>query len=376
MKSKLYILLGIMVSILLIGSVIIRMTKKDIEADITKTEDRLQVVTTFYPVYMIGANLAKGIEGIEVNSLTDLNTGCLHDYQLTTEDMKLISEADVMIINGGGMESFLEDIKTNYPNLSIIDASEGIEMLPSGEDHEDDATAEIATLENTTTENTTAENATAENATAGTSTEENAEESTEKTLDEDQAAEEEHDHGEWNAHVWLDPELYILQINQVSKGLEDYIRVNKSSDLSMIEQLNSNRTGYIDEITKLDQQIRALADEFKKNSEANRDAVIFHDAFAYLAGRVGINVAHTVPLDSDTSLSAGDIGAIIDEVEEGNIRYLFTEEQYSDSIASQIAAETEATVYIIDSAVTGDGSIDSYLVSMQKNIDTLKKLVK
>ena len=332
MKSKIYILLGVMVFFIIIGSVIISLAKKDIETDITKADDRLKVVTTFYPVYMIGSNLAEGIEGIEVKSLTDLNTGCLHDYQLTTEDMKIISEADVMIINGGGMESFLEDIIANYPELSIIDASEGIDMLPSVEEHEEEAT-------------------------------------------EGEELEEEHEHGEWNAHVWLDPKLYIQQIRQVTEGIVDYIRAKDDLDPAVIDQLNRNSDNYINKIDELDQQVTALANELGK-SPTSREAVIFHDAFAYLANRIGITVAHTVSLDSDTALSAGDIGEIIDEVNDGNIHYLFTEEQYSDSIASQIAAETGAALYIIDSAVTGDGANDSYIVSIQENIKSLKKLVK
>ncbi len=335
MKRKLYLLLGIMALLIIIGSVIIALATKDEKEDITQEEDKLQVVTTFYPIYMIGLNLAEGIEELEVKSLTDLNTGCLHDYQLTTEDMKIISGADVMVINGGGMESFLEDIRTNYPKLTIIDASEGIEMLPSASEHAHEAEE-----------------------------------------GEEEVEEEEHDHGEWNAHVWLDPKLYIKQIEHVTESLGDYIEASNVTELSVADKLNSNSLLYIDQIKTLDQQITDLAKELKINTENSKEAVIFHDAFAYLANRIGITVAHTVPLDSDTSLSAGDIGEIIDEVQAGNIHYLFTEIQYSDSIASQIAAETNASVYIIDSAVTGDGSIDSYLEAMQKNVDTLKELVK
>jgi zinc transport system substrate-binding protein len=145
---------------------------------------------------------------------------------------------------------------------------------------------------------------------------------------------------------------------------------------SVADKINSNSLAYIDQIKMLDHQITDIASEIGSNTGTAREAVIFHDAFAYLANRIGITVAHTVPLDSDTSLSAGDIGEIIDEVQAGNIHYLFTEVQYSDSIASQIAAETDASVYIIDSAVTGDGSMDSYIQAMQKNIETLKELVK
>ncbi len=332
MKRKLLILLGIMAFLIMIGSVIIVLVTKNNDTDRELGEDKLKVVATFYPVYMIGLNLTDGIDEIEVKSLTELNTGCLHDYILTTEDMKIISDADVMVINGGGMESFLEDIRTNYPDLTIIDASEGIEMLPSDSEH-----------------------------------------THEGELGEEE--EEEHDHGEWNAHVWLDPKLYIEQIENVTEGLLNYIKTSKGTGLAVADQLNNNSLMYIDQIKELDQQISDLAGQLTLDNENVGEAVIFHDAFAYLANRVGITVAHTVPLDSDTSLSAGDIGEIIDEVEAGNIHYLFTELQYSDSIASQIAAETNATVYIIDSAVTGDGAKDSYLKAMQSNVETLKELI-
>ena len=126
-----------------------------------------------------------------------------------------------------------------------------------------------------------------------------------------------------------------------------------------------------------------LDDEIKDSVEAialtsdqateKRQVVIFHDAFAYLANRVGMEVAFTVPLDSDTALSAGDIAKIIDAVKNENIKYLYTEQQYSDSIAKQIATETGAEVRIIDSVVTGDGSKASYLDAMQKNLLVLKE---
>ena len=129
MNRKLLFLLGAMLFITLAGAVIIIMTISKSDVTMTSKEDKLQVVTTFYPVYLIGLNVTDGMDDIEVKSLTDLNTGCLHDYQLTTEDMRIISKADILVINGGGMEGFLEDIRTNYPKLTIVDSSQGIAML-------------------------------------------------------------------------------------------------------------------------------------------------------------------------------------------------------------------------------------------------------
>ncbi|MFV0465021.1 MAG: metal ABC transporter substrate-binding protein [Lachnospiraceae bacterium] len=94
-----------------------------------KESDVVQVVTSFYPMYIAALNVINESPAIELENLSEPQTGCLHDFQLTPEDMKLLSEADVFIINGGGMESFLEDVYTQYPDLVVIDTSKDIEMI-------------------------------------------------------------------------------------------------------------------------------------------------------------------------------------------------------------------------------------------------------
>ena len=61
------------------------------------------IVTSFYPIYIFALNLTEGIEGVEVRNLTAPDTGCLHDYQLQTGDMKKLAAADAFLINGAGM---------------------------------------------------------------------------------------------------------------------------------------------------------------------------------------------------------------------------------------------------------------------------------
>ena len=71
--------------------------------------------------------------------MTKSQTGCLHDYQLTPQDLKTLENADILIINGAGMESFLDDIISQYPNLEIIDASSGLNLLEDDiHSHDDD----------------------------------------------------------------------------------------------------------------------------------------------------------------------------------------------------------------------------------------------
>ena len=99
-----------------------------------KDDGKLKIVTSFYPIYLDVINITRGIEGVEVVNLTPPQTGCLHDYQLTPEDMKTLETADIFVVNGLGMESFLDKVIESQPNLKIIDASDSPEIVPIMED--------------------------------------------------------------------------------------------------------------------------------------------------------------------------------------------------------------------------------------------------
>ena len=103
--------------------------------------DELKIVTSFYPVYLFTQNVTKDVPDVSVKNLTlNSSTGCLHGYHLTTANMKDIEEADAFIINGANMEeSFLEDIKTSYPDLIIIDTSVGVEVVKNTFTNEDNS---------------------------------------------------------------------------------------------------------------------------------------------------------------------------------------------------------------------------------------------
>ena len=95
-----------------------------------KDDGNLKVVTSFYPIYLDVLNITRGVSGVEVVNLTPPQTGCLHDYQLTPEDMKTLETADIFVVNGLGMESFLDKVTEAHPNLKIINASDSPEIVP------------------------------------------------------------------------------------------------------------------------------------------------------------------------------------------------------------------------------------------------------
>ena len=99
-----------------------------------KAEGTFHIVTSFYPMYVATLNITKGIDGVKVVNMTKPQTGCLHDYQLTPEDMKKLEQADAFVVNGAGMEAFLDKAAARQKDMKIIEASKDIELLQEGDE--------------------------------------------------------------------------------------------------------------------------------------------------------------------------------------------------------------------------------------------------
>lgn len=96
-----------------------------VSAEIEKT----RIVTSFYPIYVAVLNVAGNVPGVTVTNMTKQVSGCLHDYQLSPDDMKILSNADIFVVNGAGTESFLEKVIKDRPKLNIVNASKGIDLI-------------------------------------------------------------------------------------------------------------------------------------------------------------------------------------------------------------------------------------------------------
>ncbi len=94
-------------------------------------EDKgLHVLCTTYPVYLFTTDLTAQMEDVEVSLLVNSQTSCLHDYTLTVADMKAIEGADVIVMNGAGLEDFMTDALA-ASDAAVIDCSEFVSLLPS-----------------------------------------------------------------------------------------------------------------------------------------------------------------------------------------------------------------------------------------------------
>lgn len=248
------------------------------------------IVTSFYPIYVLTLNLTDGIEGLEVRNMAAPSTGCLHDYQLQTGDMKKLAAADAFLINGAGMESYLTNVMETFPDLPVVDASIGIELLCE-EEHSHE--------------------------------------------------EHDHDHGEYNAHVWLDAGNAQVMVRNLADGL-------MAACPDSAEAIAANRDAYIVRLAALDEEITlALADL------PSKDIITFHEAFPYFANAYGLNVAAVVNREPGDALSPAALAELVKLVKALGAPPLFTEPQYEDIAAQTLARETGAKVYTLDPVVTG-----------------------
>ena len=121
--TKMLSLLLLVLSIVLVGCGGANQTAEK------KTAEPFRIVTSFYPMYVATINITDGVDGVEVYNMTKPQTGCLHDYQLMTDDMKTLEKADAFVINGAGMEDFMDKVTEQQKKLKVIDASRGIELI-------------------------------------------------------------------------------------------------------------------------------------------------------------------------------------------------------------------------------------------------------
>lgn len=271
------------------------------------------VVTSFYPIYLFALNLLDGVEGVDVVSLAEPGTGCLHDYQLQTSDMKALAKADAFLINGAGMEGYLSGVFDAFPSLPVVDASQGVTLLEDCTAHEHDH--------------------------------------------------EEHDHEHlYNAHIWLDPENAAIMVQNLAEGLIAALPAHADA-------IAANRDTYVLRLNALDEELSAALSDLPR-----RDIITFHEAFPYFANAYGLNVAAVLNRDPDDALSPRALAELCKTVIALGTPPLFVEPQYEDAAAKTIARETGAAIYTLDPIVTGpetDIPLTLYEDLMRQNLSTL-----
>ena len=389
MKNK-YVFTAVLLAVILfVGSVLTMTYVRTEQKQEQSKEGNLLVVTSFYPMYVAAENVIGDVEGVTLENLSEPQTGCLHDYQLTAADMKLLSKADIFIVNGGGIESFLSDVAESYPNLKIVQACDGIDLLESaegaGEYHDDSSSDTDADSEEHLHEN---EDAHVENDDHSEDTDvyTDADEHSEDThvhadtdahsdeadshvesdthdedADHDGHDHSEHSHGDENAHAWMNLADYQIQVQNICNGLSE-------ADSVHAEQYAENAQNYQGKVQELQQEAAELASQI-----ASQSVVIFHKAYEYIVQEYGLQLAGEMNLDEERQVSAGEVADILHSIEDNHVSVVLAEELYGTDMGEMVAKQSGVKVVYLDTLTRGNYSADSYLEGMRSNIEQLKE---
>ncbi len=278
----------------------------------TKTTETggLRVLTSFYPVYLIAREVTAGTDGIILENMAQPQTGCLHDYELTISDMKKLENADILLVNGGGMEAFLGQALEQYPDLCIVDTSAGISLLTEecGHHHGEDEPHEA----------------------------------------------------EGNPHVWLLPENAAQQAAAICGALCKAMPEER-------ETLERNTARFLKEAERLTEQAATLP------VPEDEQAAIFHEGFAYLAELFGLDAEIGIFAEEYQEPSAKELAGAADEMLEDGISLLLAADDSGAKYARILARESGGHAVLLDPLTTKAEENDTYAGRMERNIAAMRQ---
>lgn len=251
-------------------------------ADTAAGDGRLRVLTSFYPMYDFACKI--GGDCIDVTNMVPSGTEP-HDWEPSTNDLKNLEKADVFIYNGADMEPWADDLLVSRSDtLRVVEASENVELRTTDGEHEHAHEHEDA----------------------------------------------DHHHGDFDPHVWLDPENAKIEMEAIRDAL-------CAADPENSTVFQSNYEKYAAELDALDAEFRE-----KLAPLPNRTIVVAHEAFGYLCDAYGLTQVGIEGLSPDSEPDPGRMAEVIDFIREHSISTIFFEELVSPKVAEAIASETGA----------------------------------
>ncbi len=284
----------------------------DTESERTSPIDT-RIVCTFQPLYVMAANVVGSASGISLECLLSPEAGCPHDYAVTPSDVSKLEKADILIVNGLGLDDFAVNAaqKVN-PSIKIIIASENISPIPIQEE-----TGEP----------------------------------------EDEHG---HHHGALNPHAWVSPRQAITMVQTLASLLGEMDPERKIS-------YQENAEVYA---RKIDELFNRLFRIIQKAS--NRKIVTFHAIFDYLAQDTGLVIVASIEVEPGHEPSATRMAQLIETIKTEKPAAIFSEPQYPARAAEMLARETGVPLYSLDSTASGLLDPNAYLDAMEHNLETLR----
>jgi zinc transport system substrate-binding protein len=273
---------------------------------------KIAILTTFAPVECFASNIAGDVADVAV--LVPPNAGP-HDYSFSPADIQKIAKANVLVMNGAGLENWLQRgvRSAGRKDLVVVDTSKGISLITG---------LDVRPLPGV-------------------------------------RSEPDPDAGGVNPHVWLSPLNAIKQVETIRDALA-------SRDGANAATYRANADAYIKRLNNLDAQIRDATGSLR-----NKNLITFHDTFPYFARDYGFNVVATFEEFPGADPSPRTIGQLRKVISAGNVSALFSEPQYSPKAMEVLGKEFKVPVVQLDPMETGEGTKDFYERVTRKNLDAL-----
>lgn len=336
----------------------------------TEKEDnyRLKIVTSLFPYYDMARAVIGDVKGIDLKMIVTPGQDS-HSFEPTPSDVIQMENADVLIYNGGSLETWIDTLLDSLNNKKQIQMKmmdyvdvlneeivEGMDTRFEEHDHDEHSHKE----DNHNKENHKEDSHSEENHKEDNHSEDSSNDSEFHNED----SEEEHE--ETDEHIWTSPVNEIIMTEKICETLSKALPEEK-------ENFQKNAENYISQLKELDNEFRTIVENAKTNE------IIFADKFPlqYFAKEYGLKYYAAFPgCGSDMEPSAKTIAFLVDKIKEDNIKAVFYLELSSHIVADAIETDTGAkplqfnschniTQKQFDSGVT-------YVDLMKENVNNLK----
>ena len=336
----------------------------------TEKEDnyRLKIVTSLFPYYDMARAVIGDVKGIDLK-MTVTPGQDSHSFEPTPSDVIQMENADVIIYNGGSLETWIDTLLDSLNNKNQIQMKmmdyvdvlneeivEGMDTRFEEHDHDEHSHKE----DNHNKEKHKEDSHSEENHKEDNHSEDSSNDS--EFHNEDSEGE----HEETDEHIWTSPVNEIIMTEKICETLSKALPEEK-------ENFQKNAESYISQLKELDNEFRTIVENAKINE------IIFADKFPlqYFAKEYGLKYYAAFPgCGSDMEPSAKTIAFLVDRINEDNIKAVFYLELSSHIVADAIETDTGAkplqfnschniTQKQFDSGVT-------YVDLMKENVNNLK----
>ena len=327
------VLLFILVAVLLIATPGCNNTEPELSGD----NNHLNVVTTIFPL----ADMAEELGGDKVSVSYLLPPGASpHTFEPTVDQARLVSEADLFIFIGAGLDDWAVKLAESAgPSLILLNLSDMASLLQAAPytdlkhsgDREDNHDYDDHAHEH---------------------------EEEHLAADDDHHSEDHHDHGPDDPHFWLDP---VTVRDAIAPAITGALSLLAPDDEAYFNELSES---YSQGLSLLHEEI-----ESKLSSVQNRRFIAFHSAWQYFAHRYNLEEIAVIALFPGQEPSAGSMAELIELVEDKSIKAIFSEAQFPSALAERIAEESGLNLLELD-PLGGPGieGRESYMGLMRYNL--------